>query len=109
MCPTSELLSASELDGYAPAVTSAVSRSHTSGSSSSSSSSSSSTVVVDYEDNEGHLEMAVSRREEEEQERRLIVRFAHLATAADAAAAERRITPAMMKFYRDFAKRGRTR
>ena len=105
MCPTSELLSASELDGYAPAVTSAVSRSHTSGSSSSSSS----TVVVDYEDNEGHLEMAVSRREEEEQERRLIVRFAHLATAADAAAAERRITPAMMKFYRDFAKRGRTR
>ena len=107
MCPTSELLSASELDGYAPAVTSAVSRSHTSGSSSSSSSSS--TVVVDYEDNEGHLEMAVSRREEEEQERRLIVRFAHLATAADAAAAERRITPAMMKFYRDFAKRGRTR
>ena len=108
MCPTSELLSASELDGYAPAVTSAVSRSHTSGSSSSSSSSSS-TVVVDYEDNEGHLEMAVSRREEEEQERCLIVRFAHLATAADAAAAERRITPAMMKFYRDFAKRGRTR
>ena len=50
-------------------------------------------VANDVEDNEGNLEMIVSREEEIRQEKKLFVTFANLAAAAKKAVAEKRIDP----------------